>query len=53
MIQGVRGKVSRSLVSEEAIGAKPGFDPGKCQKEIFASLPAVFLAGLLNKLSKV
>ncbi|GAI77003.1 unnamed protein product [marine sediment metagenome] len=49
--------------------AKPGFDPEKCQKEIFAPLPAVFLeglpavlfirrlcgglAGLLTKLSKV
>jgi len=47
--------------SETVIGAKAGFDPGKCQKEIFAplpaisleGLPAVLLAGLLTKLSRV
>jgi len=43
------------------IGAKARFDLEKCQKEIFAPLPAVFLenlpavplAGLLTKLSRV
>jgi len=51
------------------LGQKEGFDPEKCQKEIFAPLPAIFLeglpaallvrrlygglAGLLTKLSKV
>jgi len=35
------------------LGAKSRFDPEKCQKERFAPLPAVFLEGLLTKLSKM
>jgi hypothetical protein len=38
---------------EEVIGAKARFDPEKCQKEIFAPLPAVLLEGLLTRLSRV
>ena len=34
-------------------GAKPRFDPEKWQKERFAPLPAVLLAGLLTKLSRM
>jgi len=54
----IKGEVHDSY---SGIGAKAGFDPGKCQKEIFAplpaisleGLPAVLLAGLLTKLSRV
>jgi len=43
------------------IGAKARFDPEKCQKEIFAPLPAILfirrvsggLAGMLTKLSRM
>jgi hypothetical protein len=40
-------------VSEEVIVARTRFDPEKCQKEIFALLPAILLAGLFTKLSRV
>jgi hypothetical protein len=47
------------VLSEEVIGVKGRFDPEKCQKKIFALLPAVLfirrlcggVAGLLTKLS--
>jgi hypothetical protein len=35
------------------IGVEEEFDPEKCQKEIFAPLPAVLLAGLLTRLSRM
>jgi len=34
------------MLSEEGIVARTRFDPGKCQKERFAPLPAIFLADL-------
>jgi hypothetical protein len=37
-----------SMVSRKRIGAKARFDPGKCQKEIFAPLSAVLLARHLS-----
>jgi len=40
------GKDSGSLMGGEVIGAKARFDPEKCQKKIFAPLPALLLAGL-------
>jgi hypothetical protein len=64
-----RAAVLARFLREKVIGAKARFDPEKCQKEIFAPLPAVFLedlpaillvrrlygglAGRLTKLSKV
>ena len=33
--------------------SKDEFDPEKCQKKIFAPLPAVLLAGLLTQLSRM
>jgi len=40
-------------LKEVVIGVKAGIDPEKCQKEIFAPLPAILLADLLAKLSRV
>jgi len=42
-----------SALSEEVVRAKARFAPEKFQKEIFAPLPAVLLAGLLTRLSRM
>jgi len=42
-----RGSILQlGALKEEGIGAKARVDPEKCQKKIFAPLPAIFLAGL-------